>query len=376
MAQRGRSTGYDRVEAERAREETLVAMHAKLAAQVATLDGQGAWQAWLRFAASLHRYSFNNTVLSWSQKPDATLVAGYRAWQAKGRQVRRGEKAIKVFGPVTRRQEVLDAQGRPARDASGQPLVETRMVGVKPVSVFDVSQTDGDPLPTQPEAKLLAGQAPDGLWQALQRFVEAQGFSVTREDCGGANGMTIFGTRQVLVRPDVDDAQACKTLAHEAAHVLLHAPDAREGSTCRGVAEVEAESVAYMVTQAHGLDSAQYTFHYVTGWAHQATTPDGPSVEDIVRATGGRVIAATGQILQATQPAPTVIDEALADLTIAVDHAVTQTRTPAVADTPAPARPAHVARWERVDRPHATRPEAERRPIQLVSPVLSVGVDR
>ena len=118
------------------------------------------------------------------------------------------------------------------------------MVGVKPVSVFDVSQTDGDPLPEPPEAKLLTGQAPPGLWDALQAFVEAQSYSVSRGDCGEANGVTIFDTRQVRVRADVDDAQAVKTLAHEAGHVLLHAPERRDNFSCRGVAEVEAESVA------------------------------------------------------------------------------------------------------------------------------------
>lgn len=95
------------------------------------------------------------------------MVAGYRAWQAKGRQVGRGETAIKVFGPVTTREPKLDVQGRPVRDADGKPVQEIRIVGLKPVNVFDVSQTDGDPLPEPPQAKLLTGQAPPGLWDAL-----------------------------------------------------------------------------------------------------------------------------------------------------------------------------------------------------------------
>lgn len=342
MSRRG--AGFDRAEADRVRQETLEAMHAQLAAQVGKLDSQGGWQTWLTFARSFHQYSFNNICLLLAQKPDATLVAGYRAWQAKGRQVRRGEKAIKVLGPVTRRVEVLDASGRPVRDASGQPLLETRMVGVKPVSVFDVSATDGDPLPTPPEAKLLTGQAPPGLWDALQGFVEAQGYSVSRGDCGGANGITMFDSRQVRVRADVDDAQSTRTLAHEAAHVVLHDPGKREGFACRGVAEVEAESVAFLVTQAHGLDASQYTFNYVVGWAHQATGPDGPSVEDVLRATGTRVIGCADQILKVTQPQPTVVDAALSDLTTTVEQAVTRSRTPAVADH----SPPPTAQWERV----------------------------
>lgn len=320
VAARGRraASGYDREAAEAARKVTLESMHSQLAERVGSLDSLEAWGAWLQFANSFHRYSFNNTVLIWSQRPDATMVAGYRAWQAKGRQVRRGETSIKVFGPVTTRELKLDVQGRPVRDAEGKPVQEVRIVGVKPVSVFDVSQTDGDPLPTPPEASLLTGQAPPGLWDVLQAFVEAQGFSVSRGDCGEANGVSMFDTREVRVRADVDDAQAVKTLAHEAGHVLLHAPEQRDGFACRGVVEVEAESIAFLVTAAHGLDSSQYTFNYVAGWAHQAATGDGPSVEDIVKATGQRVIGGADRILQATQPAPTLVNEALADLAVQV----------------------------------------------------------
>ena len=163
----GRRPTYDRDAAEAARKATLESLHSQLAARIGSLDSLEAWGAWLRFANSFHRYSFNNTVLIWAAKPDATMVAGYRAWQAKGRQVRRGETAIKVFGPVTTREPKLDAHGNPVRGEDGKPVQEVRIVGVKPVSVFDVSQTDGDPLPEPPQAKLLTGQAPPGLWDAL-----------------------------------------------------------------------------------------------------------------------------------------------------------------------------------------------------------------
>lgn len=332
--------GYDREEAEAARQATLEKMHTQLAEQVASLASMDAWTSWLTFANSFHQYSFNNTLMIWAQKSDATMVAGYRAWQAKGRQVRRGETSIKVYGPVTKREPKVDEGGKPVRDADGKPVYEVRIVGVKPVSVFDVSSTDGDPLPAPPEAKLLTGQAPPGLWEALQAFVESHGYTVSRGDCGGANGITMFDTRQVRVRADIDDAAACKTLAHEAAHALLHHPEQREPFACRGVAEVEAESVAFMVTAAHGLDASQYTFNYVAGWAHQAATPGGPSVEDIIKATGQRVIGATDKILQATQPAPTLADDALADLTIQVARPIDNV---AAADRPATAAAAGAA---------------------------------
>lgn len=357
---RGGASGYDREAAEAARKATLAAMHSQLAERIGSLDSLESWTAWLRFANSFTKYSFNNSVLIWSQKPDATMVAGYRAWQAKGRQVRRGETSIKVYGPVTARAPKLDEQGRPVRDAAGKPVQEVRIVGVKPVSVFDVSQTDGDPLPEPPQATLLTGQAPAGLWDALQAFVEAQGFTVSRGDCGGANGVTLYDTKQVRVRADVDHLQAVRTLAHEAGHVLLHRPEVREGAVCRGIVEVEAESIAFMVTAAHGVDASQYSFNYVAGWAHQATTTDGPSVEDIVRATGQRVIGATDRILQATRPAPQLVDEALADL--AVD--ITRPRDVAAGswERVRPARPAAAAHERHTLAGPAARPVAAIRP--------------
>lgn len=323
-----------------ARRETLERMHDDLAAKVGSMDSVAEWQSWLTFANSFHRYSFNNTVLIWMQRPDATAVAGYRAWLARGRQVRRGEKGIQVFAPVTQRVPRLDAAGSPVVGADGRPVMETRMVGVKPTSVFDVSQTDGLPLPQPPEVKLLTGEAPAGLWASLVGYCEAKGYMVSRGDCGSANGVTRFDARQVVVRPDVDDAQAVKTLAHEAAHVTLH--EQLDDRQCRGVIEVEAESVAFLVVAAHGLDSSQYTFNYVAGWAHQAATASGPSIEEIVRATGQRVITASDQILTVTRSGPTTAEVAVAALAHEIEPKVERALQPAPAlasERPAPTIP-------------------------------------
>ena len=311
-----------------ARRDTLERMHADLASKVGSMDSRNEWQAWLTFAQSFHRYSFNNTVLIWMQRPDATAVAGYRAWAARGRQVRRGEKAIQVLAPVTQRVPRLDASGNPVVGPDGKTVLETRMVGVKPASVFDVSQTEGVPLPEQPDAQLLTGEAPPGLWASLVGYCESKGYAVSRGDCGSANGVTRFDSLDVLVRPDVDDAQPVKTLAHEAAHVTLH--ENWQDRSCRGLVEVEAESVAFLVTAAHGLDSSQYTFNYVAGWAHQANAlnPQGPSVEEIVQATGQRVVTAADQILNATRPGPSVTEVAVGALALEIEPRVDRALRP------------------------------------------------
>jgi hypothetical protein len=159
----------------------------------------------------------------------------------------------------------------------------------------------------------------------LAGLVADHGFRLERGDCGGANGVTSFGERLVRVRDDVDDAQAVKTLAHELGHVLLTDPSDVIGFVdCRGLREVEAESVAFMVTAAHGLDSSQYTFNYVTGWASQASGT--LTTDQVVRATGERVIAAVDQILSQTQPAASPVESALVALEADIDRGLASMR--------------------------------------------------
>jgi DNA primase len=325
---------------EAVRAAKLDALHATLTEQIAALRTGQDWQQWLAVAARFHNYSFNNVLLIAAQRPGATAVAGCEAWKTLGRQVDKGERGIQILAPVVRRTASADppAADPPAAEGGGSPTSDQigndrqeralaggarRVAGFRVAYVFDVTQTSGAPLPDRPVPRLLAGQAPAGLWDALAEQVHARGFALQRGPClgGVANGLTNYLTRTVTVRADVDDAQAVKTLAHELAHVLLHDPTAPPtvpptappaagpgepggaGSVdpsgqCRGRVEVEAESVAYLVTASHGLDSGGYTFPYVAGWAGSvdATTP-----ETVVRATGQRVLTAAHVILAATQ---------------------------------------------------------------------------
>jgi hypothetical protein len=314
-------TEAQREEADRARRETVEQLHQQLADGIANLDDKDAWQRWLGMASKLHRYSFNNVMLTLLQKPEATMIAGYRAWQAMGHQMRRGEKAIKILGPVTRKVELVDrASGEPIRDDQGRLQYVRQLVGVRPVSVFDASQVD-PPVQSPPEPTLLRGQAPPGLWESLAELVEAEGFRLTRGDCGGANGLTDYAGREVRVRADVDDAQATKSLIHELAHVDIRPePGEPYAGACRGRREVEAESVAYVVAAAHQLGTSQYTFNYVAGWAAQAATPE-HGIEAVVAETGARVITTADKILAHTKPSDPearLIDAVAEDLGVTV----------------------------------------------------------
>jgi len=300
------ASAADRARAADRRADKLAAMHSQLHDGIAALRSGEDWRRWLRLARRFPTYSAHNVMLIAVQRPDATRVCGYEGWRALGRQVRKGEKGIAILAPVLRADRDQDraagARGVPAADLGAETASARRVAGFRPAHVFDVSQTDGDDLPEQPAAQLLAGAAPDGLWDALAALAAARGFTVERGDCGDANGYTHFGNRLIRVRADVDPAQAGKTLAHELGHALIHDPAAFAGTTagCRGSVEVEAESVAYLVAGDAGLDAAAYSFPYV---AHWASGVDGRRPEQVVAATADRVLHAARIIVDSWQPA-------------------------------------------------------------------------
>jgi hypothetical protein len=291
-----------------AREARLEELHGQLTGAVEGLVTGQDWARALSFAARFRSRSFNNTLLIWAQhqetfeqgrvsEPYPTYVAGYRQWQALDRQVARGQAGYMIFAPVTAR----FASANPSDSTSWRRLAprekrktneveRSRMVGVKPAYVWDVSQTDGEPIPEPPAPMLLEGRAPEGLWEGLAAQVASAGFDLVpvpdAASIGGANGLTDYTARTVSVRDDMPDAARVKTLAHELAHVLLHGPDNPDAAQHRGIAEVEAESVALMVGAAHGMDTSGYTVPYVSGWA--ASVKDTSPVE-VVKATGERV---------------------------------------------------------------------------------------
>jgi hypothetical protein len=260
-------------------------LHNQLEAGFAELVASDAWVRMLRAAAYFHHYSPSNILLILHQQPEATRVAGYRAWQRLGRYVRRGERGIAILAPCMYKRSGNDDHAT----EEGSPRV---LRGFKLAHVFDIAQTDGDPLPDIRPA-LLDGDAPAGLWEALAAQVVAAGFTVARDDCWPANGRTHYADHTVTIRREVSDAQAAKTLAHELAHVLLH-DGAEYALGCRGLVEVEAESVAYLVATASGMPTDAYTLPYVAHWA------DGNL--KAIKATADRVISATHAILSAIDP--------------------------------------------------------------------------
>lgn len=299
-----------------AREAKLDALHQKLTDSVSALVTGDDWRRALEFAARFRSRSFNNTLLIYSQHnaafqagrvpgPVPTYVAGFKQWLSLNRHVMKGQGGYAILAPVTARFASANPEnpdswrrlGRGEKPHWGES-VRSRLIGLKPAHVWDVSQTEGDPIPEPPRPSLLQGEAPDGLWDGLADQIVAAGFEVrlvsTARSIGGANGLTDYLTREVSVRMDMDDAAQVKTLAHELGHVMLHGPDNVDAVMHRGVAEVEAESVALMVGAAHGLDTSSYTVPYVSTWASDV---QGKSPVEVVQATADRVRAASLKIL-------------------------------------------------------------------------------
>ncbi len=265
------------------------ALHESIAEQVEALRDSEAWTRFLSFATAFHRYSLGNLLLILAQHPEATHVAGYRTWQKLDRQVRKGERGIRIFGGRDVTETVED-------EKTGEDK-EQRRTRFFPVSVFDMSQTDPlDPEAPDPAhlAQRLTGDDPAGIFEAVADYLTDKGWTVERElTPGETNGYTkTDGSRLIVVDANLSPAQTAKTALHEAAHVLLHADeDPAEYVEHRGIKETEAESVAYIVAGILGLDTSAYSIGYVAGWS-------GCEAETI-RSTASRVLRTAHALAEA-----------------------------------------------------------------------------
>ncbi|MCL5973324.1 MAG: ArdC-like ssDNA-binding domain-containing protein [Actinobacteria bacterium] len=214
---------------------------------IAELGTSSAWQNYLSGQARFHTYSPKNVMLIALQRPDATRVAGFHAWTQLGRSVKRGEKAIYIVAPLVYRD----------KDQDTDPEIR----GFRWVPVFDLSQTEGDELPVA--AHKLIGTDPTQWFDRLRVVANTHGFQVSHQGLPSEiNGLCRHSTREILISPANSALHQVKTLAHELAHAILH-----EGETDRPRAELEAESVAFVVCGALGIDASGYSLGYVTSWA-------------------------------------------------------------------------------------------------------------
>ena len=259
------------------------------------------YKAYLTTMSKFHSYSFNNTLLIAMQ--GGQLVAGYNKWRDNfHRNVKKGEKAIKILAPAPfkAKKEVqkLDAQGRPVMGKDGKPVTEVQEIQVpafKIVSVFDVSQTEGEPLPSIGVEELTGSVERYGeFFKALE---QTSPVPIGFEDIpGGSHGYYHLTEKRIAIQEGMSELQTLKTAIHEIAHSKLHAidPEApaieqadRPDSRTR---EVQAESVAYAVCQHYGLDTSDYSFGYVAGWSSGKDLKELKASLETIRATAHELI--------------------------------------------------------------------------------------
>ena len=262
------------------------------------------YKTYLSTMSKFHNYSFNNTLLIAMQKPEATLVAGYKAWQKNfERHVNKGEKAIRILAPapykIKEERDKLDpVTGEMMFDENGMPQkeqVEVTIPAFRAVSVFDVSQTDGKPIPELEAQELLS--TVEGYEDFVQALMNVAPVPIGFEDIpGDSKGYFHTEEKRIAVQENMSESQTLKTMVHEVAHSMLHNKEINRDDLMeapakdRNTKEVEAESVAYTVCQHFGIDTSDYSFGYIAGWSSGKDMKELKSSLDTIRKTASELI--------------------------------------------------------------------------------------
>lgn len=285
----------------------------KLEAGLKELFESEKYKSYLSIMSKFHNYSFNNTLLIAMQKPEATLVAGYQAWQKNfERHVNKGEKAIRILAPapykIKEERDKLDpVTGEMMFDENGMPQKEETEVTIpafRAVSVFDVSQTDGKPIPELEVNELLS--TVEGYEDFVQALMNISPVPIAFEDIpGDSKGYFSTAEKRIAVQENMSESQTLKTMVHEVAHSRLHDKEVNQSMDIpvkdRNTKEVEAESVAFTVCQHFGIDTSDYSFGYIAGWSSGRNMKELKSSLDTIRKTASELITGIEGAMQELQ---------------------------------------------------------------------------
>ena len=285
----------------------------KLEAGLKELFESEKYKSYLSTMSKFHNYSFNNTLLIAMQKPEATLVAGYQAWQKNfERHVNKGEKAIRILAPapykIKEERDKLDpVTGEMMFDENGMPQKEETEVTIpafRAVSVFDVSQTDGKPIPELEVNELLS--TVEGYEDFVQALMNISPVPIAFEDIpGDSKGYFSTAEKRIAVQENMSESQTLKTMVHEVVHSMLHDKEVNQSMDIpvkdRNTKEVEAESVAFTVCQHFGIDTSDYSFGYIAGWSSGRNMKELKSSLDTIRKTASELITGIEGAMQELQ---------------------------------------------------------------------------
>jgi hypothetical protein len=249
------------------------------------------WARWVKTRATFRRYSWRNTMLIAMQRPDATRVAGFRAWLKLNRCVRKGEKGIRIFAPMSVIER--DDTGNEVRDDHGNLKHRTLF---RLTTVFDVAQTDPlpgkEPVPLEPPSEPLTGDSHVGLFEPLEGLAGELGYRVERKDLAGSAAGGWCDRKQKLIVVGTDEPNAeVRTLIHELVHALVGEVDERFAYAYE---EVIVESATCIAAAAAGLDTSGESIPYVAGWGENGALEAIQQVAGLIDVIAVRIEDATG----------------------------------------------------------------------------------
>ncbi len=291
------------------------------------------YKNYLSTMSKFHNYSFNNTLLIALQRPDASLVAGYQAWQKNfNRHVKRGEKGIRILAPapykIKEERDKLDpVTGEVMLDKDGTPQteeVEVKIPAFRAVSVFDVSQTDGEPLPELETKELLS--TVEGYEDFIKAVTYVAPAPIGFEDIpGDSKGYFNIEENRIAVQEGMSESQTLKTMVHETAHSMLHNKEVNREDILapakdRNTKEIEAESIAFTVCRHFGIDTSEYSFSYIAGWSSGRDMKELKSSLDTIRRTASELITGIEEQLRELQRDREIMQEQSQELILAVSN--------------------------------------------------------
>ncbi|WP_308698673.1 ImmA/IrrE family metallo-endopeptidase, partial [uncultured Thomasclavelia sp.] len=258
------------------------------------------FQQYLDVMTTFRHYSARNSMLILMQRPNATFVASAADWKNKhNRYINKGERALKILSPNIKNisemrdktdpitgKIVLDENGKPIKEKTGN--TQKKIVGWLTVPVFDVSQTNGEPLPTLATVLNQDLKNYDIIIDAIKKIAPCPIFI---DDLGERNevlkGYYSILKNEIHIRENMPQLQTIKTAIHELAHSVLHNKDTEKNKATK---EVEAESVAYIVSKTLGLDTSDYSFGYIASWSSDKTTPELLKSADTIKFTANNIL--------------------------------------------------------------------------------------
>ena len=275
----------------------------KLQQGIENLFDSDTYKNYLKIMRKFHSYSLNNTILIAMQKPDATTVAGYTTWGQMHRQVVKGSKAIKILAPcIYKKKDIADIIDAPDKsmDKDNKDTSESEkvLVGFKIVNVFDISQTEGEPLPEITHK--LEGNVDEygDFMEALKQFspvpIEFKAID------GSANGYYHLLNKNIIIDDSMSQKMNVKTLLHEICHSIIHDKDTGSDKDAdKQTKEVQAESVAFTVCHYYGIDTSDYSFGYIGGWSNGKDLKELKTSLETIRQTSQMIITGVDQKLDA-----------------------------------------------------------------------------